>query len=34
VLAVAGLEQLDPEALTAVAADHDIEILGPPGMLP
>jgi quercetin dioxygenase-like cupin family protein len=34
VLAVAGLEQLDPAALTAVAAEHDIEILGPPGMLP
>jgi mannose-6-phosphate isomerase-like protein (cupin superfamily) len=24
----------DPERLTQVAADHDIEILGPPGMLP
>jgi quercetin dioxygenase-like cupin family protein len=24
----------DPETLTAVAAEHDIEILGPPGMLP
>jgi quercetin dioxygenase-like cupin family protein len=32
--AVATLEELDPAALTAVAGDHDIEILGPPGMLP
>ena len=31
---VAALDELDPAALTAVAADHDIEILGPPGMLP
>jgi len=34
VAAVAGLEEPDPEALTAVAAEHAIEILGPPGMLP
>jgi quercetin dioxygenase-like cupin family protein len=32
--AVAALPEVDPAALTAVAADHDIEILGPPGMLP
>jgi quercetin dioxygenase-like cupin family protein len=31
---VAALEQLTPEALEAVAAKHDIEILGPPGALP
>jgi mannose-6-phosphate isomerase-like protein (cupin superfamily) len=24
----------DPDRLTALAAEHDIEILGPPGMLP
>jgi hypothetical protein len=23
-----------PEELTRIAAEHDIEILGPPGMLP
>ena len=34
VAAVAGLDEPDPETLTAVAAEHDIEILGPPGMLP
>ena len=31
---VAELDQADPAVLTAVAAQHDIEILGPPGMLP
>ncbi|MBW3606910.1 MAG: cupin domain-containing protein [Actinobacteria bacterium] len=31
---VAALDDLDPAVLTAVAAKHDIEILGPPGMLP
>ena len=31
---VAALEQVGPDVLTAVAAEHDIEILGPPGMLP
>jgi quercetin dioxygenase-like cupin family protein len=31
---VAGLDAVDPEVLTAVAARHDIEILGPPGALP
>ncbi len=34
VAAVAQLDELDPETLTAIAAEHDIEILGPPGMLP
>jgi mannose-6-phosphate isomerase-like protein (cupin superfamily) len=34
VAAVAALGDADPEALTAVAAEHGIEILGPPGMLP
>ena len=34
VAAVAALEDLDPAVLTAVAAEHEIEILGPPGMLP
>ena len=34
VAAVAQLDELDPETLAAVAAEHDIEILGPPGMLP
>ncbi len=34
VASVCALEDLDPEVLTAVAAEHDIEILGPPGMLP
>lgn len=34
VSSVAALEQLDPATLTAIAAEHDIEILGPPGMLP
>ena len=31
---VAALADLDPATLTAVAAEHEIEILGPPGMLP
>lgn len=34
VAAVAALEDPDPGRLTAVAAEHAIEILGPPGMLP
>ena len=34
VAAVAALESPSPEQLTAVAAEHDIEILGPPGALP
>ena len=34
VIAVAALDELTPERLTAVAGDHDIEILGPPGTLP
>jgi quercetin dioxygenase-like cupin family protein len=31
---VAGLNEVTPEALTAVAATHGIEILGPPGAMP
>lgn len=31
---VAALADVDPAALTALAAEHQIEILGPPGMLP
>jgi quercetin dioxygenase-like cupin family protein len=31
---VAALETPDPAALAAIAAEHDIEILGPPGTLP
>ena len=31
---VAALAEFDPATLAAVAAEHDIEILGPPGMLP
>jgi quercetin dioxygenase-like cupin family protein len=31
---VAALDELSPEALGAAAAEHDIEILGPPGTLP
>src|SRR3954467_15701158 len=31
---VAALEEVSPEVLGAVAAQHGIEILGPPGMLP
>ena len=34
VLAVAALDELSPEALTRVAAEHGIEILGPPGARP
>jgi quercetin dioxygenase-like cupin family protein len=34
VAAVAELDDVDPGTLTEVAARHDIEILGPPGMLP
>ena len=34
VVAVSELEELSPEALTRVAAEHDIEILGPPGARP
>ncbi len=31
---VAALDAPDPARLAAIAAEHDIEILGPPGMLP
>lgn len=31
---VAALENADPETLTAIGAEHGIEILGPPGTLP
>jgi quercetin dioxygenase-like cupin family protein len=31
---VAALEEPTPDALSAAAAQHDIEILGPPGTLP
>lgn len=34
VVAVAELGDKDPQTLAAVAAKHDIEILGPPGTLP
>ena len=34
VAAVAELEAVDPERLGAIAAEHDIEILAPPGTLP
>ena len=34
VAAVAALDEVTPERLTAVAGEHDIEILGPPGALP
>lgn len=34
VAAVGALEQVDPDTLAATAADHGIEILGPPGLLP
>ncbi len=34
VAAVGALDEVTPERLTAVAAGYDIEILGPPGMLP
>jgi quercetin dioxygenase-like cupin family protein len=34
VRAVAALGEPDPEQMTRVAAEHRIDILGPPGMLP
>ena len=34
VAAVGALERVDPPALAAVAGEHGIEILGPPGTLP
>jgi quercetin dioxygenase-like cupin family protein len=34
VVAVAALEELSPEILAGVAAEHGIEILGPPGARP
>jgi mannose-6-phosphate isomerase-like protein (cupin superfamily) len=34
VIAVAGLDAVDPDTLAAVAGEHDIEILGPPGTRP
>jgi quercetin dioxygenase-like cupin family protein len=34
VAAVAAAGELDPATLAAIGAEHDIEILGPPGMLP
>ena len=34
VAGAAALEEPTPDALAAVAAQHDIEILGPPGALP
>jgi hypothetical protein len=34
VAAVSRLDEPAPETLAAVAAEHDIEILGPPGTLP
>ncbi len=34
VAAVAALDEVDPATLAAVAAEHQIEILGPPGVLP
>lgn len=34
VAAVSALSEADPTTLTAVAAEHEIEILAPPGMLP
>ena len=34
VATVAALEEADPERLAAIAAEHEIEILGPPGTLP
>jgi mannose-6-phosphate isomerase-like protein (cupin superfamily) len=34
VAAVAAAGEPDPAVLTDIAAEHDIEILGPPGMLP
>jgi quercetin dioxygenase-like cupin family protein len=34
VIAVAALDEVSPEILGGVAAEHDIEILGPPGLRP
>jgi quercetin dioxygenase-like cupin family protein len=34
VAAVGALEQQDPETVTRIAAEHGIEILGPPGTMP
>lgn len=34
VAAASSLHELDPASLTEVAAEHEIEILGPPGTLP
>jgi mannose-6-phosphate isomerase-like protein (cupin superfamily) len=34
VAAVCALDDQTPEAVTAVAAEHDVEILGPPGPMP
>lgn len=34
VVGVAGLPAPDPQSLAAVAADHGIELLGPPGTMP
>jgi quercetin dioxygenase-like cupin family protein len=34
VIAVAALDEVTPEILARVAAEHDIEILGPPGARP
>ena len=34
VIAVDALDEVTPETLTRVAAEHDIEILGPPGARP
>ena len=34
VIAVAGLDEVSPEILGGVAAEHGIEILGPPGARP
>jgi hypothetical protein len=31
---VSELDEVTPESLTRVAAEHDIEILGPPGARP
>jgi hypothetical protein len=31
---VAAAGEVTPDTLTAIAAEHDIEILGPPGQLP
>ena len=34
VMAVGALDEVTPEILSSVAAEHDIEILGPPGARP